>query len=222
VRVHDEHHQQARQDAALQERSAKDADRYLGQKGTTLETDRGFVHRAFVLTEVFKDVMAEAQTDAITINSCMGTIMPMSETTACLPLSLLNDGGYLAFCESDFVARNEDFTRFTKDVSMQIAACDPTYIKEENEWVKDNDNKDLLTMRLNLLQIKIGVLKMPFTDPDKRIYYQPPGITFFDLFSNQNKFCFRFGLVFIKQQVILESNWPDIEFLSSASNQNIN
>jgi hypothetical protein len=34
----------------------------------------------------------------------MTTIMPMSETTACLPLSLLNDDGYLAFCESDFVA----------------------------------------------------------------------------------------------------------------------
>ena len=27
----------------------------------------------------------------------------MSETTACLPLSTLNDDGYLAFCESDFV-----------------------------------------------------------------------------------------------------------------------
>ena len=33
----------------------------------------------------------------------MGTIMPMAETTACLPLSTLNDDGYLAFCESDFV-----------------------------------------------------------------------------------------------------------------------
>ena len=47
--------------------------------------------------------MDEAETDAITINDCMGTIMGMSETTACLPLSLLNDDGYLAFCESDFV-----------------------------------------------------------------------------------------------------------------------
>ncbi len=27
----------------------------------------------------------------------------MSKTTACMPLSLLNDDGYLAFCESDFV-----------------------------------------------------------------------------------------------------------------------
>jgi L-fucose isomerase-like protein len=33
----------------------------------------------------------------------MRTIMPMSETTACMPLSLLNDDGYMAFCESDFV-----------------------------------------------------------------------------------------------------------------------
>ena len=33
----------------------------------------------------------------------MGTIMPLAETTACLPLSTLNDDGYLAFCESDFV-----------------------------------------------------------------------------------------------------------------------
>jgi len=34
----------------------------------------------------------------------MTTVIPISETTACLPLSLLNDSGYLAFCESDFVA----------------------------------------------------------------------------------------------------------------------
>jgi L-fucose isomerase-like protein len=29
--------------------------------------------------------------------------MPISETSACIPLSLLNDSGYLAYCESDFV-----------------------------------------------------------------------------------------------------------------------
>ena len=33
--------------------------------------------------------------------------------------------------ETDFVARNEDFIQFTKDVAMQIAACDPSYIKSE-------------------------------------------------------------------------------------------
>jgi L-fucose isomerase-like protein len=29
--------------------------------------------------------------------------MPLAETSACLTLSLLNDAGYLAYCESDFV-----------------------------------------------------------------------------------------------------------------------
>jgi len=35
-------------------------------------------------------------------------------------------------CESDFVARNSDFSQFTKDISMQIAACNPLYIKRED------------------------------------------------------------------------------------------
>ena len=47
--------------------------------------------------------MAQANCRAMTINECMGTIMPLAQTTACLTLSLLNDAGYLAFCESDFV-----------------------------------------------------------------------------------------------------------------------
>ena len=93
----------ARQDSGLVRRCEEQAGRYLKEAGVSLHTTREFVNNAFVLCEVLKDVMAEARTDAITINSCMGTIMPMSETTACLPLSLLNDEGYLAFCESDFV-----------------------------------------------------------------------------------------------------------------------
>ena len=35
-------------------------------------------------------------------------------------------------CETDFVARNSDFTQFTKDVAMQIAALNPGYIKKED------------------------------------------------------------------------------------------
>ena len=95
--------QRAMQDTALVQRSEANATRYLRQAGLSLHTQRQFVNNAFVLTEVLKDVMDEAQTDAITINACMGTIMGMSRTTACLPLSLMNDEGYLAFCESDFV-----------------------------------------------------------------------------------------------------------------------
>ncbi|MDD3087039.1 MAG: elongation factor Ts [Candidatus Omnitrophica bacterium] len=35
-------------------------------------------------------------------------------------------------CESDFVARNEDFVIFAKDVAMQIAATSPLYLKKED------------------------------------------------------------------------------------------
>ncbi|OGX16261.1 MAG: translation elongation factor Ts [Omnitrophica WOR_2 bacterium RBG_13_41_10] len=34
--------------------------------------------------------------------------------------------------ETDFVARNSDFCQFTKDLAMQIAACNPQYIKRED------------------------------------------------------------------------------------------
>jgi hypothetical protein len=93
----------ARQDEQAVALSKKQAADYLKQEGTTLETQLVFVEKAFLLTRVFRDVMAAAGARLMTINSCMGTIMPMSETTACLPLSLLNDAGFMAFCESDFV-----------------------------------------------------------------------------------------------------------------------
>lgn len=35
-------------------------------------------------------------------------------------------------CESDFVARNDDFKAFVKDVAMQIAASSPLYVKRED------------------------------------------------------------------------------------------
>jgi hypothetical protein len=77
--------------------------RYLKLPKTKLLTDRKFVFNAFVLYKVLKDLMTEHNAIAFTIKSCMGTIIPMSETTACLPLELLNDEGLIAFCESDFV-----------------------------------------------------------------------------------------------------------------------
>jgi len=48
-------------------------------------------------------------------------------------------------CESDFVARNEDFMKFTKDLAMQIAAASPEYIKKEDvpeEVLKHEKNKE--------------------------------------------------------------------------------
>ena len=35
-------------------------------------------------------------------------------------------------CESDFVARNDDFKQFVKDVAMQVAASSPMYVRKED------------------------------------------------------------------------------------------
>jgi L-fucose isomerase-like protein len=78
-------------------------DRYLALPATILETDRRFVANAFILYGLFKEILQENGAHHITINQCMNTILPMSRTTACLALGLLNDEGYSAFCESDFV-----------------------------------------------------------------------------------------------------------------------
>jgi len=95
--------QAARSDSEAVRKARRRAAEYLATPGTTLETERPFVENAFLLEQVFRGIMKQADCRAITINGCMGTIMPLAETSACLTLSLLNDAGYLAFCESDFV-----------------------------------------------------------------------------------------------------------------------
>ena len=85
------------------EEARRRTDEYLSQKGVTLHTDKEFLVNAFVLTGVFRDLMEEADAPAMTIRQCMSTIMPIAKTTACMPLSLINDEGLMAFCESDFV-----------------------------------------------------------------------------------------------------------------------
>jgi L-fucose isomerase-like protein len=90
-------------DTKLMARAEQWTTRYLALPNTTLHTERKFVVNGFVLYQLFKDLMRENSAPAFTIKACMGTILPMSHTTACLSLGLLNDEGLIAFCESDFV-----------------------------------------------------------------------------------------------------------------------
>jgi hypothetical protein len=95
--------EEAKHDKSTVARAKSRAGEYLKIPGTQLETKQEFVENCFVLEEVFIRLMEKFKCRAITVNNCMGTIMPLAESTACLTLSLLNDSGYLAFCESDFV-----------------------------------------------------------------------------------------------------------------------
>ena len=94
----------ARADQRLVKHSEAMAADYMRQKGTTMETSEGFLARAFLLTEIFRDLMDESKTDAIAINQCMGTIMGAADTTACIPVQVLSDEGYTVVCQGDFVA----------------------------------------------------------------------------------------------------------------------
>ncbi|HOV76993.1 MAG TPA: hypothetical protein PLS24_03135 [Sedimentisphaerales bacterium] len=94
---------EAMADEAAMKLAKERATAYLNDAGVKLETKREFVDNAFLLDQVFRGVLKKADCQAFTINECMGTIMPLSQTTACLTLTLLNDSRYMAFCESDFV-----------------------------------------------------------------------------------------------------------------------
>jgi len=58
------------------------------------------------------------------------------EATEGLVVSYIHGGGRIGVlleinCETDFVARNEDFQGFTREVAMQIAAMGPQFVRKE-------------------------------------------------------------------------------------------
>jgi len=75
------------------------------------------------------------------------------EATEGAVVSYIHAGGRIGVlveinCETDFVARNEDFVAFTKDVAMQIAAMNPLFVK------KDEVNADLIAREREVLMTK--------------------------------------------------------------------
>jgi len=61
-------------------------------------------------------------------------------------------------CETDFVARSDDFKKLAHDIAMQIAATDPKYIGTEENIPTDLPDDD------------IPLLKQPFIrDPEQSI-----------------------------------------------------
>ena len=65
-------------------------------------------------------------------------------------------------CETDFVAKNEDFCKFTKDVAMHIAASSPKYLAREDvpAEILNKEADQVLFVKTNCL------LEQPFVrDP---------------------------------------------------------
>lgn len=87
-------------------------------------------------------------------------------------------------CETDFVARNEEFRRFVKDVCMQIAASSPVYVSREEipksiidrekeilkEQVKGKPEKvaeKIIEGKLEKFYSEVSLMDQPFIKDDK-------------------------------------------------------
>jgi elongation factor Ts len=73
------------------------------------------------------------------------------EATEGAVVSYIHGGGRIGVlvevnCETDFVARNEDFQAFTRDIAMQIAAMNPQFVRKEevNADVVEREREVLL------------------------------------------------------------------------------
>jgi elongation factor Ts len=73
------------------------------------------------------------------------------EATEGAVVSYIHGGGRIGVlvevnCETDFVARNEDFQTFTRDVAMQIAAMSPQFVRKDevSQDVIDREREVLL------------------------------------------------------------------------------
>ena len=106
----------------------------------------------------------------------------------------IHDGGKIGVlvevgCETDFVARNEDFQTFVNDIAMHIAAADPIAVsrddvpadlveRERNLFVEqakasgkpDNVVEKMVEGRLGKFYAEIALLEQEFVkDPDKTV-----------------------------------------------------
>ncbi len=89
------------------------------------------------------------------------------EATEGAVVSYIHGGGRIGVlvevnCETDFVARNEDFVAFTREVAMQIAAMGPQFVRKEevDQAVIERERSVLLAKALESGKPEAVVAKM--------------------------------------------------------------
>jgi elongation factor Ts len=104
----------------------------MGDCLKALQESKGDMEQAFVVLR--KRGMASAQKKASrsTNEGAVGTY--------------IHAGGKIGVlvelnCESDFVARTEDFQELLKDIAMHIAATDPRYVRREDVTAEDMERE---------------------------------------------------------------------------------
>lgn len=106
-----------RKKEALMAQCRAEALSYMKASGVKVSTTQKAVEDAFLLKQLFRDLMAKSNAFAVTVRGCMGSyagIMP------CMTLTLVNDSGYMAYCEGDFVV-------IPSGILMHFISGKPTY-----------------------------------------------------------------------------------------------
>src|SRR6202041_3999419 len=100
----------------------------MGDCLKALQESKGNMEDAFVVLRKRGMASAQKKSARVTNEGAVG--------------SYIHAGGKIAVlvelnCESDFVARTEDFQELLKDIAMHIAASDPRYVKPEDVTAED-------------------------------------------------------------------------------------
>src|ERR1700746_82407 len=100
----------------------------MGDCLKALQESKGDMEQAFVVLRKRGVASAQKKASRSTNEGAVGTY--------------IHAGGKIGVllevnCESDFVARTDDFQELLKDIAMHIAASDPRYIKPEDVTAED-------------------------------------------------------------------------------------
>jgi len=115
-------------DAKLVKQLRENSGAPMGDCLKALQESKGDMEQAFVILRKRGMASAAKKASRTTNEGAVGTY--------------IHAGGKIGVllevnCESDFVARTEDFQELLKDVAMHIAATDPRYIRKEDVTTED-------------------------------------------------------------------------------------
>src|ERR1700735_887216 len=104
----------------------------MGDCLKALQESKGNMEDAFVVLRKRGMASAQKKSARVTNEGAVG--------------SYIHAGGKIAVlvelnCESDFVARTEDFQDLLKDIAMHIAASDPRYVRREDVTPEDMERE---------------------------------------------------------------------------------
>ncbi|MDD2934992.1 MAG: elongation factor Ts [Candidatus Pacebacteria bacterium] len=85
-------------------------------------------------------------------------------------------------CETDFVAKNEEFTKLAYDIAMQIAATNPTFVKKED--ITEDDRQKAIAVFEEEVKDKPTEMREKILEGKLNSYFKDKVLTEQDFIKN--------------------------------------